>query len=74
VNVVDESVVVVVLAVAGNLLGIHPEVRAQVGVQRVDAVVDDRDDHRLLRRFSGEELAHSALRADARHTIGGFVE
>src|SRR6185503_12091395 len=73
-DVVDVTVVVVVAAVAGNLLGIGPEIRAHVDVGRVDAVIDDGDEHRASGLTSGEQLATRTLGADARHTIRVLVE
>ncbi len=47
VDVVHEAVLVIVLAVAGNLSGVGPDVALQVGVPVVDAGVDDCNRHRV---------------------------
>ena len=51
VDVVDVAVVVVVDAVAGNLAGVAPHVRGEVGVVVVHAGVDVGDDDRRMRRW-----------------------
>ena len=43
-------------------------------MRRVDAVVDDGDQDGAARLPAGEQLTHSALGADARHTVRCFVE
>ena len=43
VDVVDVAVAVIVDAVAGDLAGVGPDVRSQVGVQDLDPLVDDAD-------------------------------
>ena len=47
-DVVDVAIVVVVDAVAGNLAGVRPDVRRQIGMVVIDAGVDVGDDLILL--------------------------
>jgi hypothetical protein len=61
-HVVRVAVVVVVLAVARDLLRIRPEVRLESDVRGVDAAVDYGDDDRALRLLACEQLT-LALRA-----------
>ena len=45
VHVIDESVQVIIHAVAGKLLLVHPDVRLQIGMVERNAVVHNRDGH-----------------------------
>ena len=65
VHVVGVAVVVVVLAVAGDLFRVRPEVRPEPDVRGVDAAIDHGDDDRALRLLPGEQLALRLPRADA---------
>lgn len=46
-NIVDETVAVVVEAVVGRFAGIGPDAVAQIGVRKVESAVDDGDYNRI---------------------------
>ena len=74
VDVIGVPVVVVVAAVAGDLLGVRPEVGLEADVRGVDPAVDHGDEHGPFRLLAREELALGAARTDADDAVGADVE
>jgi hypothetical protein len=74
VDVIDVAVLVVVLAVAGDLLRVRPEIGPETDVRGVYPAVDDGDEHGALRLLAGEQLTFRSSLADANDAIGDVEE